>query len=192
VSVEVHTFDLTRPFHVLATANPIEHEGTYPLPEAQLDRFLLRLSFGYPSATDEVDVLARRIARRTEEATIDAVLDPARLMAVQSAVEDIYVAPSVLRYVVALVTATRLDKSVMVGASPRGSLALVACSRAVALLDGRSFVAPEDIKAVAHGALDHRITLRPELWLSDATAAAAVDAALDGTPVPDASDVQPR
>ncbi len=137
-------------------------------------------------------MLARRIARRTEEATIDAVLDPERLLAVQSAVEDIYVAPSVLRYVVALVTATRVDKSVLVGASPRGSLALVACSRAVALLDGRSFVAPEDVKAVAHGALDHRITLRPELWLSDATAAAAVDAALDGTPVPDASDVQPR
>jgi MoxR-like ATPase len=192
VSVEGHTFDLPRPFHVLATANPIEHEGTYPLPEAQLDRFLLRLSFGYPSATDEVDVLSRRIARRKEEATIDAVLDPERLLAVQSAVEDIHVAPSVLRYVVALVTATRLDKSVLVGASPRGSLALVACSRAVALLDGRSFVAPEDIKAVAHASLDHRITLRPELWLSDASAAAVVDGALDATPVPDASDVQPR
>src|SRR5664279_4038735 len=132
VSVEGHTFDLPRPFHVLATANPIEHEGTYPLPEAQLDRFLMRLSFGYPSATDEVDVLARRIERRKEEATIDAVLDPERLLAVQDAVEDIYIAPSVLRYVVRLVSATRVDKSVLVGASPRGSLALVACSRAVA------------------------------------------------------------
>jgi MoxR-like ATPase len=192
VSVEGHTFDLPRPFHVLATANPIEHEGTYPLPEAQLDRFLLRLAFGYPSGADEVDVLARRIARRTEEARIDPVLDPARLLAVQAAVEDIHVAPSVLRYVVALVTATRADKSALVGASPRGSLALVACSRALALLDGRSFVAPEDIKAVAHGALDHRITLRPELWLSDATSAAVVDAALEQTPVPDASDVMPR
>jgi MoxR-like ATPase len=152
----------------------------------------MRLSFGYPSATDEVDVLARRIERRKEEATIDAVLDPERLLAVQDAVEDIYIAPSVLRYVVRLVSATRVDQSVIVGASPRGSLALVACSRAVALLDGRSFVAPEDIKAVAHGALDHRITLRPELWLSDATAAAVVETALNETPVPDASDVAPR
>ena len=192
VSVEGHTFDLPRPFHVLATANPIEHEGTYPLPEAQLDRFLLRLSFGYPSGPDEIDVLERRIVRRHEEVTVDAVLDPESLLAVQAAVEDIHVAPSVLRYVVALVTATRADQSVLVGASPRGSLALVTTARAVALIDGRSFVAPEDIKSVAHAALDHRITLRPELWLSDASAAAVVDAALDATPVPDASDVQPR
>ncbi len=192
VSVEGHTFDLPRPFHVLATANPIEHEGTYPLPEAQLDRFLLRLAFGYPSAGDEVDVLSRRIDRRTEEARIDAVLDPPRLLAVQGAVEDVHIAPSVLRYVVALVTATRADKSALVGASPRGSLALVACSRALALLDGRSFVVPEDIKAVAHAALDHRITLRPELWLSDASTAGVVEAALEETPVPDASDVMPR
>jgi MoxR-like ATPase len=192
VSVEGHTFDLPRPFHVLATANPIEHEGTYPLPEAQLDRFLLRLSFGYPSGADEVNVLERRIARRHEEVDVDAVLDPESLLAVQAAVEDIHVAPSVLRYVVALVTATRADQSVLVGASPRGSLALVTSARAIALLDGRSFVAPEDIKAVAHAALDHRITLRPELWLSDASAAAVVDAALEATPVPDASDVQPR
>lgn len=189
VSVEGHTFDLPRPFHVLATANPIEHEGTYPLPEAQLDRFLMRLSFGYPSGADEVAVLERRIARRHEEVDIEAVLDPEALMAVQAAVENVHVASSVLTYVVALVTATRADQSVLVGASPRGSLALVATARAMALLDGRSFVAPEDIKAVAHGALDHRITLRPELWLSDASAAAVVDAALDSTPVPDAGDI---
>ncbi len=189
VSVEGRTFDLPKPFHVLATANPIEHEGTYPLPEAQLDRFLLRLSFGYPSGLDEVSVLERRIARRHEEVDIEAVLDPETLLAVQAAVEDIHVAPSVLRYVVALVSATRSDQTVLVGASPRGSLALVACARAVALLDGRPFVAPEDIKAVAHACLDHRITLRPELWLSDATAAAVVDAVLDAVPVPDASDM---
>ena len=189
VSVEGRTFDLPKPFHVLATANPIEHEGTYPLPEAQLDRFLLRLSFGYPSGMDEVSVLERRIARRQEEVEIEAVLDPESLMAVQASVEDIHVAPSVLRYVVALVSATRHDQSVLVGASPRGSLALVACARAMALLDGRSFVAPEDIKAVAHAALDHRITLRPELWLSDASAAAVVNTALEAVPVPDASDV---
>lgn len=192
VSVEGHTFELPEPFHVLATANPIEHEGTYPLPEAQLDRFLLRLSFGYPSGPDEVDVLARRIARRREEVTVDAVLSAEQLLAVQEAVEDVHVAPSVLAYVVQLVTATRGDQSVLVGASPRGSLALVACARAVALLDGRSFVTPEDVKSVAHAALDHRITLRPELWLSDATAAAVVEGALTATPVPDASDVLPR
>ncbi len=192
VSVEGHTFDLPKPFHVLATANPIEHEGTYPLPEAQLDRFLLRLSFGYPSGADEVNVLERRIERRHEEVDVDAVLDPESLLAVQAAVVDIHVAPSVLRYVVSLVAATRADQSVLVGASPRGSLALVTSARAIALLDGRSFVAPEDIKAVAHAALDHRITLRPELWLSDASAGAVVDAALETTPVPDASDVQPR
>jgi MoxR-like ATPase len=168
VTVEGRTFPLPRPFHVLATANPIEHEGTYPLPEAQLDRFLLRLSLGYPSFDEEWEVLRRRVERQQEDQSVDRVLDAEGLQAVQRAVEQVYVAESVGRYAIELVTATRRHGSVLVGASPRGSLALLTCSRALALISGRPFVVPEDVKHLAHAALEHRLTLA-ELWLSVAT-----------------------
>lgn len=186
VSVEGSTFALPRPFHVLATANPIEHEGTYPLPEAQLDRFLLRLSFGYPSADEEWQVLQRRMGRKQEEQRVDQVLDPATLLRVQASVEEVHVEESVGRYAVALVHATRTHPNALVGASPRGSLALVTGARALALMSGRGFVVPEDITALAHAALDHRVTLRPELWLNDIAPGSVVDAALGQVPVPDA------
>ncbi len=192
VTVEGHTFHLPRPFHVLATANPIEHEGTYPLPEAQLDRFLLRLSFGYPDGDEEWDVLSRRIDRRREEITIDPVMDPAGLLAVQEAVEDIHVAQSVGRYAIDLVRATRQHQDTLVGASPRGSLALLLCSRALALIEGRDFVIPEDIKRLAVPALSHRIVIRPELWLNDVAPETIVRAVLGQVPVPDAEDALPR
>ena len=186
VTVEGHTFVLPRPFHVLATANPIEHEGTYPLPEAQLDRFLLRLAFGYPSLDEEWDVLARRMGRRREEVTVEPVLDPAGLLAVQECVENIHVAESVGRYAIDLVRATREHQDTMVGASPRGSLALLVCSRALALIEGRDFAIPEDVKRLAVPALGHRIVIRPELWLNNVAPETIVEAVLEHVPVPDA------
>src|SRR5690606_38210079 len=144
VTVEGTTRHLDRPFHVLATANPIEYDGTYPLPEAQLDRFLLRLQFGYPGPDEETAVLRRRIDRRRDEVSVPAVIDAPVLRRLQAAVETVDVAPDVARYCVDLVTATREHRSVEVGASPRGSLALMLVARALAVLAGRSFVLPED------------------------------------------------
>ncbi|MBB5956304.1 MoxR-like ATPase [Saccharothrix tamanrassetensis] len=169
VTVEGRTFPLPRPFHVLATANPVEYEGTYPLPEAQLDRFLLRLDIGYPPAEEEVEVLRRRLARRQEDATVEAVLDTDRLLALQRGVEQVAVDDDILRYCVDLVVATRAHTAVEVGASPRGAQALVLVGRALAVLDGRDFVLPEDVKECAVPALAHRLTLRPETWTSGTT-----------------------
>ncbi|MFI6315923.1 AAA family ATPase [Nonomuraea sp. NPDC050556] len=165
VSVEGVTHPLTAPFHVLATANPIEHEGTYPLPEAQLDRFLLRVSFGYPSREDEWTVLRRRMERRQEDSVLEPVVDAATLVAMQRALEDVAVDDSVGRYMVELAAATRTHPQVQVGASPRGSLALLLTSRAAAVLAGRDFVTPEDVKRMAGPALAHRLSLMPEAWL---------------------------
>ena len=184
VSVEGTTRQLPQPFHVLATANPIEHEGTYPLPEAQLDRFLLRLSFGYPTAAQEWEVVSRRLDRRREEQTVAEVLDGPGLLAVQSAVEEVHVEDSIGHYAVELVAATRVHQHALVGASPRGTLALITCARARAVIQGRTYVVPEDIKALAHPALDHRVTVKPELWLQNATGAGVVEAVLGQVSVP--------
>ncbi|MFN8097156.1 MAG: MoxR family ATPase [Dermatophilaceae bacterium] len=184
VTIEGTTFPLPRPFHVLATANPIEYEGTYPLPEAQLDRFLVRLAFGYPSLTEEWQVLTGRMARRTEDHAIRAITDGAGVLAMQAAIETVTVDDGVSQYCVQLATATRRHAHVLVGASPRGSLALLLCSRAYAVLSQRDYVTPEDVKAVAHPVLDHRITLKPELWASDVTPAGVVDEVLGSTPTP--------
>jgi MoxR-like ATPase len=191
VSVEGTTYRLDQPFHVLATANPIEYEGTYPLPEAQLDRFLLRVSFGYPSAEEEWEVLRRRMNRRQEESEVPAVVDAPSLLAMQAAMEDVAVENSVGSYIVALAAATRAHPSVLVGASPRGSLALLLLARAWAALSGRTYVVPEDVKTVAVPALAHRITLRPELWLRRVEPATIVADVLERTPVP-ASGALPR
>ncbi|MGY5764053.1 AAA family ATPase [Brachybacterium sp. DNPG3] len=187
VSVEGTTRPLPRPFHVLATANPVEHEGTYPLPEAQLDRFLLRLSFGYPTPEQEWDVVSRRIGRRTEDQSVAQVLDGAGLLGVQAAVETVHVDDSIGRYAVEIVAGTREHQHALVGASPRGTLALITCARALAVIRGRAFVVPEDIKALAHPALDHRVTVKPELWLQNATGAGVVDAVLSQVHVPAAA-----
>jgi MoxR-like ATPase len=184
VTVEGETFALPEPFHVLATANPIEYEGTYPLPEAQLDRFLLRVSFGYPSASEEHDVLTRRLERRREELTLEPVTDAAGLAAVQAAVETVRVDESVVRFCVDLAAATREHPEVLTGSSPRGSLALVLTSRAFAVLRGRDYVVPEDVKAVARSVLAHRITVRPELWMTDASGRRVVDQVLQSVPGP--------
>ncbi|MEE1651627.1 MoxR family ATPase [Brachybacterium sp. J144] len=188
VSVEGTTRKLPQPFHVLATANPVEHEGTYPLPEAQLDRFLLRLSFGYPSPEEEWSVVSRRLDRRREEQEVAQVLDAEGLLAVQAAVEEVHVTEAVGHYAVSLVAATRQHQHALVGASPRGTLALITCARALALIRGRQYVVPEDVKALAHAALDHRVTVKPELWLQNATGAGVVDAVLSQVPVPAAAE----
>ena len=184
ITVEGETFPLPAPFHVLATANPIEYEGTYPLPEAQLDRFLLRVSFGYPSAEEEYDVVTRRLARRREEVDLDRITDADGLLAMQETVEGVVVDESVGRYCVALVAATREHPDVLTGASPRGSLGLVLAARAFALLRGRDYVIPEDVKAVARSVLSHRITVKPELWMTQASGRRVVDALLGEVPTP--------
>ncbi|GGK66549.1 MoxR-like ATPase [Ornithinimicrobium pekingense] len=186
VTVEGQTFPLPQPFHVLATANPVEYEGTYPLPEAQLDRFLMRVSFGYPTAEEEWDVLRRRVARQQEDQHLTAVTDAEGLAAMQRAVETVPVEDDISRYCVELAAATRRHRAALIGASPRGSLALMLTARAYAVIAGRDYVTPEDVKAVAHAVLDHRISIKPELWMSDTGGAAVVEAALGQVPVPGA------
>ena len=184
VTVEGETFPLAEPFHVLATANPVEYEGTYPLPEAQLDRFLLRVSFGYPSLNEEYDVLARRLERQQEEVELEAVTDADGLLDLQAAVETVRVDESIGRYCVDLAVATREHHDVLTGASPRGSLGLVLTARAFALLRGRDYVIPEDVKVVARSVLAHRVTVRPELWMTEVTGARVVDDVLGRVPTP--------
>jgi MoxR-like ATPase len=184
VTVEGETFQLPAPFLVLATANPIEYEGTFPLPEAQRDRFLLRVSFGYPHRDEEYDVLARRLARQQEEIVLDPVTDRTGVLALQAAVETVRVDESVGRYCVDLATATREHREALTGASPRGSLGLVLTARAWALLRGRDYVVPEDVKAVARAVLAHRITIKPELWMTSASGRSVVDAVLTEVPTP--------
>ena len=192
VTVEGETFALKPPFHVLATANPIEYEGTYPLPEAQLDRFLLRVGFGYPTGDEEWEVLRRRMDRQREEQTLRTVTFPEELLAIQAAVETVTVDPSIGRYCVALVADTRRHSQTLVGASPRGALALMLTARAHAVIAGRDFVTPEDVKAVALPALAHRITIRPELWMSDVSGRSVVSQVLERVPVPQAREAPSR
>lgn len=184
VSVEGRTYPLAAPFHVLATANPIEYEGTYPLPEAQLDRFLLRVSFGYPEREEERTVLHRRMARRREQVRLAPVVDAPTLRRAQAAMENVAVEDSVLGYIVELVAATREHRNVLVGASPRGSLALLLTARARAVMAGRAYVTPEDVKAAAPAALAHRISLRPEMWLRRVDPGEVVAEICDSTPAP--------
>jgi MoxR-like ATPase len=190
VTIEGRTSTLERPFLVLATQNPIEYEGTYPLPEAQLDRFLLRLSFGYPSAEDEWRVVEARAARRRDEVELEPVVGAEELLALQAAVEEVHVSEPIGRYLVDLVTATRESRRVAVGASPRGSLALLKLSRARAALTGRDFVTPEDVKAVAVPALAHRLMLRPELWVQRIRGEDVVREVLDAVPTPPAEEAR--
>ena len=190
VTVEGQTFTLQRPFHVLATANPVEYEGTYPLPEAQLDRFLMRISFGYPTLDEELEVLRGRMARRREEIELDQVTDAAGLLTMQEAVEATTVDDSVAAYCVALATATRTHQHVLMGASPRGSLGLLLCARAYAVVRGRDFVTPEDVKAVAVPVLAHRITVKPELLMSNVTGRGVVQSILSSVPTPSARETE--
>jgi MoxR-like ATPase len=191
VTTDGVTRPLEHPFLVLATQNPIEYEGTYPLPEAQLDRFLLRTGFGYPGADGEWEMLSRRIERRGDEIELAQVIDRATLLEMQAAVELVHVEPSIGHYIVALVAATRESSSLAVGASPRGSLALLKLSRCRAALAGRDFVTPDDVKAVAIPALAHRLVLKPELWVQRRSGEDVVRETLESVPTPRAEDVTP-
>ena len=190
VTVEGRTTQLERPFLVIATQNPIEYEGTYPLPEAQLDRFLVRVGVGYPSRDDEWAMLERRLERAVDEIRLDAVTDRQGLVEMQRAIEQVQVTEPLGAYIVDLVSATRASRRIQVGASPRGSLALLKLSRCKAALDGRDFVIPEDVKAVAVPALSHRLMLRPELWVQRVAPEDVVREALATVPTPAAEDLQ--
>jgi MoxR-like ATPase len=184
VSMDGVTRPLPRPFVVLATDNPIEYEGTYELPEAQLDRFLVRLSLGYLTTGDEIAMLQRRLDRRQENATLRPVTTGAELIAMRDSLEQVEVSPDILEYVVAIVKATRDHAQIQVGASPRGGLALVQLARGQALLQQRDYVVPDDVKRIAVPALAHRITLRPELWVRKVSSDDVIAGVLDGVPVP--------
>jgi MoxR-like ATPase len=188
VTTEGETLRLDPPFLVIATQNPIEYEGTYPLPEAQLDRFLLRVNFGYPGRDDEWTLLERRLERASDELQLEAVIDGRGLVEMQEAIEQVHVTEPIGRYVVDVVAATRTSRRVQVGASPRGSLALVKLSRCRAVLAGRDFVTPEDVKAVAAPALAHRLMLRPELWVQRIRPEDVVREVLETVPTPSAED----
>jgi MoxR-like ATPase len=188
VTIEGTTHPLDRPFLVLATQNPVEYEGTYPLPEAQLDRFLLRLRVGYPSQDDEWTILERRLARGEDEVELRPVVDRETLLAMQRAVEDVYVSDSIGRYIVQLVAATRASARLQVGASPRGSLALLKLARCRAALRGRDFATPDDVKAVAVPGLGHRLMLKPELWVQRISGDDVVEETLEQVPTPSAEE----
>ena len=191
VTIEGTTHPLARPFLVLATQNPIEYEGTYPLPEAQLDRFLLRVGFGYPDADAEWEVLERRLERGEDEVELRPVIDGPTLVELQLSLEQVHVGASVGRYMIELVAATRASGSTAVGASPRGSLALLKLSRCRAALQGRDFVTPDDVKAIAVPALAHRLMLKPELWVQRLSADDVVRDLLESVPTPAAEEPSP-
>jgi len=186
VTVEGERFPLAPPFLVIATQNPIELEGTYPLPEAQLDRFLMRLAVGYPDREQEREILARRRERRVDAARVPAVLSCEELLAMQAALEDVFVSEPVERYIVDLVQATRTDNQVALGASPRAALALLKLARAQAALSRRDFVTPDDVKTMAIPALAHRLILRPELWVTKVSPEQVVAELLSHVPTPKA------
>ncbi len=189
VSVDGQTRDLPEPFIVLATANPIEYEGTYDLPEAQLDRFGMRLRFGYLQASDEVLMLTRRIDRAVPEVTLTPVTNPRELIAMRNSLEHVEISADLVEYVVALIGATRTHPQIQVGASPRGGLFIMQLARGQAVLHGRDYVIPDDIKAVGVPALGHRITLRPELWARKVSADDVIARVLASVPVPRTSPV---
>lgn len=184
VTLEGETMQLPLPFVVFATQNPIEYEGTFPLPEAQLDRFIMKLAVGYPSAADEQLILARRRERQRDAFALEAVIDAATLLAMRQAVETVHVDADIERYIVDLTQATRRHRFVVVGASPRGSLALLKLSRAWAAIRGRDYVLPDDVKRFAPVALTHRLILEPDLWTDRRAADGVIDEILHLAPVP--------
>lgn len=189
VSIDGVTHRLPRPFLVMATQNPVEFEGTYPLPEAQLDRFLVRVSIGYPDTEVEREILRRRMERGTDDLELNRVIDRETLVAMQRAVEKVHVSEPVLAYAVAVVSATRSDPKLQTGASPRGSLALVKLARARAALKNRDYVVPDDIQEVAVPALAHRVILRPEHWVRGVRSDDIVADIVSTVPTPMADDL---
>ncbi len=184
VTLDGDTLPLPQPFLVLATQNPIEYEGTFPLPEAQLDRFLMKLSVGYPSFEDEQEILRRRRQRRQDHFDLQQVTSPEELLAMRAAMEDVHVEADLENYIAAIVHHTRRDQRTAVGASPRGSLALLKLARAQATLEGRSYVVPDDVKTFIQPALSHRMVLKPDLWMNKMAAFEVLDSIANLVPVP--------
>jgi MoxR-like ATPase len=184
VTLEGESLALPNPFIVIATQNPIEYEGTFPLPEAQLDRFMVKLSIGYPSRQEETEILKRRTDRKHDRVDLQAVIDRATFLAMRAAVEEVYVDPDVQGYIVEMVTASRHHRQVAVGASPRGSLALLKLARAWAALQGRAYVVPDDIKEFTQLALVHRLVLEPSLWGTPRTENAIITEVVASVSVP--------
>ena len=187
VSISGDTRRLPQPFVVVATQNPIEYEGTFPLPEAQLDRFMLRLGVGYPTVDEEIEILQRRLDRKQDEIQLETLASSEDLLAMRDAVEEVIVDPDIERYIVQIAASTRSHQSVLVGVSPRGSLALIKLARAVAALDGRDFVIPDDVKGLASDALAHRLILSPELWSKRVTDRDIIASVVGSVPVPKVS-----
>ncbi len=184
VTLEGETMALPAPFIVIATQNPIEYEGTFPLPEAQLDRFIMKLAVGYPSQADEQEILRRRQERRQDAFDLEQVTEAGELLAVSRAVEDVHVHPDIESYIVSLVAETRRRRQVAVGASPRGSLALLNLARVWAAMDSRDFVIPDDVKLFVEPALVHRLILQPDLWMKRHAAEDVLAAVVQTVPVP--------
>ena len=184
VTLEGESLPLPQPFLVIATQNPIEYEGTFPLPEAQLDRFILKLTVGYPTLEEEKQILSRRRERRQEEVELKQVVTPDQLIEMSAALETVHVDRDLEGYIAALVHASRADRRVAVGASPRASLAFLKLARAYAALEGRSYIIPDDIKHFAVPVLTHRIILQPEYWMSRQITGEVISDLLSNTPVP--------
>ena len=184
VTADGTTHRLPAPFLVIATENPIESEGTYPLPEAQLDRFMIRTRIGYPSEIDEMELLRRRLVRKIEDVELRTVASPTEFVAAQRALEHVQVDQAIGQYIVAIVTATRGNGDVEVGSSPRGSLALLKMSRAIAALQGRDFVTPDDVRSVAVPALAHRLVLRSDAWVRRVSPQDLTQRIVDSVPAP--------
>ncbi len=184
VTLEGETHTLERPFIVMATENPIEYEGTYPLPEAQVDRFLLRTEVGYPAIAEEKEMLRRRRERRKEEGEVRQVCTPDQLLEMQAVVEGVHLEDVVEDYIVRIVSATRDHPQVEVGASPRGSLALMRLSSARAAMQGRDYVVPDDVKTVVVPALAHRLILAPDPWIKGVKPGSIIESIMKGIVVP--------
>ena len=184
VTLDGETHQLENPFIVVATQNPIELEGTYPLPEAQIDRFMMKIGIGYPNLKQEKEILRRRLQRKSDEISLDRVADPGILVEMQRKIEDVHIDEDILGYIVEIVHATRKHTRVDIGASPRGSLALLKLSKARALLSERDFVVPDDVKDVAIPALCHRIILKTEYWFREVSTESVIEQILSQIPVP--------
>jgi MoxR-like ATPase len=183
VTVDGTNYELTPPFFLIATQNPIDHEGTFPLPEAQLDRFLIRMSMGYPQFESELAMLKRLQLRHPIE-TLEPVVSAAEVVEVQKLVRQVHVDDKVMRYIVQIIHATREHQDIFMGGSPRASIALFRCGQAYAAIQGFEFVTPDDIKQIAPHVLGHRLILRPESRLRKKTVAGAITEILNGVPVP--------
>ncbi len=184
VTLEGESMRLPEPFVVLATQNPIEYEGTFPLPEAQLDRFMLKLTVGYPSVQEEQEILHRRHERRQDEVTLSTVTSAEQLLEMRETVETVHVDADLEGYIATLVHTTRSDRRVAVGSSPRGSLSFLKMARAHAALEGREYIIPDDVKRFAESVLSHRLILQPEYWMSHQVTGEVIRDVLGKVPVP--------